>query len=276
MDELKSALSKVLSEDEINELMNALNKEAINALRINTLKFEENEFDREFHFNKHKYVLEGRIYNKNENPMGKIALHNAGAYYIQEPSAMMVGDLLDINENEVVLDLCAAPGGKSTHIAQKMKNTGLLVANEISGTRVKALSENIERLGVKNCVVTNENSNFFAKRFKGYFDKVIVDAPCSGLGMWRKNDGSKEDWSMEKVNSLLDIQKQLILDAYECLKMGGTLSYSTCTFTKEENEEILIKYITNTKEYENFLKEIFLKFSKKASLIKIDWLFNND
>jgi len=198
-------------------------------------------------------------------PMGKNALHSAGAYYIQEPSAMMVVDLLDVDENDKVLDLCAAPGGKTTHLAMKMSNKGLIVANEISSTRVKALSENVERMGIRNCVVTNEDSNKFVNKFSGYFTKVILDAPCSGLGMVRKNEKSKEDWSMDKVNSLIDIQKELIMNAYNCLEEGGVLSYSTCTFTKEENEEIIQYLLDNTNasilpiDYDDCISEGLIK-----------------
>ena len=246
MDELKECLSKVLSDDEINKLIESFSRESVSSLRVNTLKMSNEEFNSIYSFANHPYVNEGRIYKKEEYPMGKNALHNAGAYYIQEPSAMMVVDLLDVNEDSVVLDLCAAPGGKTTHLAAKMNNKGLIVANEISNTRVKALSENVERMGIRNCVVTNEDSYLFANRFEGYFTHVVLDAPCSGLGMVRKNEKSKEDWSIDKVNGLIDIQKELIMNAYLCLREGGILSYSTCTFTKEENEDIIQYLLDNT------------------------------
>ena len=246
MDELRMSLSKVLDESEIEKLIESFSKESISSLRINTLKMSIDSFDSLYNLDSHPYVKEGRIYQKEISPMGKNPLHNAGAYYIQEPSAMMVVDLLDVNEDDIVLDLCAAPGGKTTHLATKMNNKGLIVANEISNTRVKSLSENVERLGIKNCIVTNEDSNLFAKKFEGYFTKVILDAPCSGLGMVRKNEKSKEDWSLDKVNSLIDIQKELIMNAYTCLQKDGILSYSTCTFTKEENEEIIQYLLDNT------------------------------
>ena len=246
MEELRECLKKVLNDKEIDKLIESFSYPSFSSLRINTLKIDVNNFDRLFDFKKHPFVKEGRIYDKEKNAMGKNALHNAGAYYIQEPSAMMVVDLLDIKEDDIILDLCAAPGGKSTHLAMKMNNKGLLVANEVSGTRVKALSENIERMGIRNCVVTSESGAFFEKKFSGYFTKVILDAPCSGLGMVRKNELSKEDWSMQKVNSLVEIQKELIMNAYACLKEGGVLSYSTCTFTKEENEDIIEYLLNNT------------------------------
>lgn len=246
MDELRDSLKDILDEEELSKLIESLSKESVTSLRINTLKMNVDEFDGLYTFSNHPYVKEGRIYNKEIDPMGKNPLHNAGAYYIQEPSAMMVVDLLDVNENDRVLDLCAAPGGKTTHLAMKMNNKGLIVANEISSTRVKALSENVERLGIRNCVVTNEDSTKFVNKFSGYFTKVILDAPCSGLGMVRKNERSREDWSMDKVNALIDIQKELIMNAYKCLENGGVLSYSTCTFTKEENEEIVQYLLDNT------------------------------
>ena len=169
MEELRECLKKVLNDKEIDKLIESFSYPSFSSLRINTLKIDVNNFDKLFDFKKHPFVEEGRIYDKEKNAMGKNALHNAGAYYIQEPSAMMVVDLLDIKEDDIILDLCAAPGGKSTHLAMKMNNKGLLVANEVSGTRVKALSENIERMGIRNCVVTSESGAFFEKKFSGYF-----------------------------------------------------------------------------------------------------------
>ncbi|MDU6250116.1 MAG: RsmF rRNA methyltransferase first C-terminal domain-containing protein, partial [Paeniclostridium sordellii] len=157
-------------------------------------------------------------------------------YYLQEPSAMSVVPRAGIKENDKVLDMCAAPGGKSTYILSKLNDTGLLVSNEINPIRIKALGENLERFGAKNCIITNTDSNNLRKVFNGYFDKVIIDAPCSGQGMFRKDEVAIKDWSYEKVLECQSIQREIIRDGYDMLKNEGILVYSTCTFAKEENE----------------------------------------
>ncbi len=185
---------------------------------------------------------EGFYYDGNFNA-GKNPLHDAGAYYIQEPSAMSVVPLLDIKENDKVLDLCASPGGKSTYILSKLNNTGVLVSNEINPGRIKALGENLERFGAKNTIITNNDSKSLEKVFKGYFDKVVIDAPCSGQGMFRKDEFAIKDWSYKKVLECQNIQRQIIKDGYNMLKKDGILVYSTCTFSKEENEDIIEEFL---------------------------------
>ncbi|MEE0711815.1 RsmF rRNA methyltransferase first C-terminal domain-containing protein, partial [Romboutsia timonensis] len=147
-----------------------------------------------------------------------------------------------------VLDMCAAPGGKSTYILSKLNDTGLLVSNEINSTRIRALGENLERFGARNCIITNTDSNNLRKVFTGYFDKIVIDAPCSGQGMFRKDEVAIEDWSYAKVLECQSIQKDIIRDGYDMLKNGGVLVYSTCTFAKEENEDVINEFIS---EYEN-------------------------
>ena len=199
------------------------------------MKCSEEKFERLYCLEKHLYVKEAYYYDKEQYSFGKNPLHNAGVYYIQDASAMMVVDLLGINKGEKVLDLCAAPGGKSSQVVSYLDNTGLLVSNDVSVKRVKDLSENIERMGTSNTIVMNESIDKISANFGGYFDKVILDAPCSGQGMFRKNNLVYEDWSYDKTLKLTEIQKDLILKAYRCLKKGGTMVYSTCTFAVEEN-----------------------------------------
>lgn len=168
---------------------------------------------------------------------GNHPLHCAGLFYFQEPSAMCAVSGIPIEKGDKVLDLCAAPGGKSTQAAEKLDGTGLLVANEIVKKRSGILSENIERMGIKNAIVTNETPQRLAEKYPGFFDKIIVDAPCSGEGMFRKEPQSVEEWSVEHTISCGIRQRHILDCAVKMLKKGGMLVYSTCTFAPEENEK---------------------------------------
>ena len=177
----------------------------------------------------------GYYYDPETRP-GKSAYHEAGLYYLQEASAMAPAALLDPKPGERVLDLCAAPGGKSTQLAGKMQGRGLLVCNEINSKRAKILASNIERLGIANAMVLNEHPQRLEARFEGYFDKILVDAPCSGEGMFRKEEAAVTDWSEETVFMCERRQAEILLSAALMLRPGGRLVYSTCTFSPEENE----------------------------------------
>lgn len=167
---------------------------------------------------------------------GKSPFHEAGLYYIQEPSAMLPVTMLDLNEDNLkVLDLCAAPGGKTTQIADYMKGKGLLIANEIMPQRAKILSENIERMGC-NAIVISADPRDIADRFEGFFDRILVDAPCSGEGMFRKHPEAMEEWSLQNVDICADRQSWILDCAAKMLKDGGKLVYSTCTFNMKEDE----------------------------------------
>ncbi|KHF27694.1 Ribosomal RNA small subunit methyltransferase F [Anoxybacillus sp. BCO1] len=178
------------------------------------------------------------FYYRDAQP-GKHPYHAAGLYYIQEPSAMFVAEVLAPSPGERVLDLCAAPGGKTTQLAAMMNNEGFLLANEIHSKRVKALSENIERLGITNAVVTNETPEKLSETLEGFFDKILVDAPCSGEGMFRKDEEAIQFWSLDHVQKCAQTQKHILSCAYKMLNEGGTLVYSTCTFSPEENEQMI-------------------------------------
>lgn len=169
---------------------------------------------------------------------GRHPLHTAGVFYFQEPSAMCAAAGLPIEKGDRVLDLCAAPGGKSTQAGARLGGTGLLVANEIIRSRAEILSENIERMGLTNAIVTNEAPDRLAKKYPGFFDKIIVDAPCSGEGMFRKEPKAVTEWSIEHTVSCGMRQKNILLSALDMLRPGGMLMYSTCTFAPEENEMI--------------------------------------
>lgn len=184
------------------------------------------------------WANEAYYFDENVRP-GKHPYHEMGLYYIQEPSAMSAAALLAPKPGMRVLDLCAAPGGKSTQLATYLGDSGLLVSNEINTQRSRILSQNIERMGIKNAIVTNEDSFVLASHFPGFFNAIQVDAPCSGEGMFRKLPEAIEQWSMENVAICAARQKEILDNAAVMLKPGGTIVYSTCTFSKEENEDVI-------------------------------------
>jgi len=181
---------------------------------------------------------------------GKHPYHEAGVYYIQEPSAMAPAVYLDARPGDRVLDLCAAPGGKSTQIAFMLKGEGILISNEIMPDRARILSENIERMGVKNALVISEDPRNISDRFTGYFDKILVDAPCSGEGMFRRSETAVEEWSPENVNMCANRQAWILDEAAKMLRPGGRLVYSTCTFSKEEDENTILSFLERNDEFE--------------------------
>jgi NOL1/NOP2/sun family putative RNA methylase len=219
-------------------------------IRYNPLKVSADDFIKQMPFSLTPipWCPLGFYYEDTERP-GKHPYHAAGVYYIQEPSAMAVVEALQPAPGERILDLCAAPGGKSTHIAGYLGNEGLLVANEIHPTRVKALSENLERWGARNILVTNETPELMAERFPAFFDKIVVDAPCSGEGMFRKLSEACEDWSEEKVAHCASMQTDILQAAAEMLKPGGVMVYSTCTFSEEENEQQITAFLAAHPEF---------------------------
>ena len=184
----------------------------------------------------------GYVYDAASRP-GLSSYHAAGLYYLQEPSAMAPAELLDPQPGERVLDLCAAPGGKSTQLAGKLQGRGLLVCNEINAKRAKILAGNIERLGIANALVLNEHPKKLEARFEGYFDKILVDAPCSGEGMFRKEEAAVTDWSEATVAMCAARQQEILASAAEMLAPGGRLVYSTCTFSPEENEGVISAFL---------------------------------
>ena len=196
----------------------------------------------------------GFYYQPGERP-GLHPWHEAGVYYLQEPSAMAPAPLLEAQPGEFVLDLCAAPGGKSTQLAAAMDGRGLLVCNEYSPKRAKILSQNMERMGVANALVLNETPAALAASFPGCFDRILVDAPCSGEGMFRKEAAALEDWSRENIRQCAQRQLEILRCASTMLRPGGRLVYSTCTFAPEEDEGLI---------------SAFLKESPAFSLLKMD------
>ena len=173
----------------------------------------------------------------------------AGLYYLQDPSAMVVAEMLDPQPGERVLDLAAAPGGKATHIASLMRNEGLLVANEIHGQRVWDLAENLERWGTRNAVITQESPERLADRFADTFDRVLLDAPCSGEGMFRKSEAARREWSPELVQGCALRQSHILGHAARMVRPGGRLVYATCTFAPEENEGVIGRFLRSRPDF---------------------------
>lgn len=181
---------------------------------------------------------------------GNSIAHTSGGVYSQEPSAMYVGAVVAAQPGEVILDLCAAPGGKSTHIGSQMQGQGLLVANEINAKRAKVLAENVERFGLKQTVVTNETPDHLATVWPQTFDKILVDAPCSGEGMFRKDPEAMTYWQADYPASCAARQKTILQAALKMLKPGGQLIYSTCTFSPEEDEQVIAWVLAQYPEFE--------------------------
>lgn len=190
----------------------------------------------------------GFYYDPDARP-GLHPYHEAGVYYLQEASAMAPVRLLDPQPGERVCDLCAAPGGKTTQIAGRMAGEGLLLCNEINPKRAKILSRNIERLGVANALVTNEHPQRLADRYPGFFDRVLIDAPCSGEGMFRKEEAAVTDWSQETVQMCARRQAEILDSGAALLRPGGRLVYSTCTFAPEENEQTVAAFLQRHPEF---------------------------
>lgn len=206
-------------------------------LRVNPLKTTGQELENisGFHLQPVPWTKDGFFYHEEDQP-GKSPLYSAGLYYIQEPSAMTPASRLEVEPGERVLDLCAAPGGKATALGAALKGKGVLVANDISNSRAKALLKNLEVFGISNALVTNEIPGNLAERFAGFFDKVLVDAPCSGEGMFRKDPAVMKTWEEERPEYFAKLQRDILKNAAAMLRPGGLLLYSTCTFAPVENE----------------------------------------
>ncbi len=241
--------------EEYREFLESFEREPYRALRLNALKIGADGRSAAelfgaagLHPEKVPWAEDGYYYEAGDQP-GRHPFHAAGVYYIQEPSAMAPVELLGVSPGQRVLDLCAAPGGKSTQIASKLKGRGFLLCNEIHPARAKILSENIERMGVVNACVTNETPAHLAEVFPAYFDRVLVDAPCSGEGMFRKNDAACEEWSPENVHMCAKRQDEILDCAAEMLCAGGRLVYSTCTFAPEEDEGSVSRFLQRHPEF---------------------------
>ena len=243
----KENLISSIGEKEAEKLINSLLEKSEHAVLLNTNKISDEEFLKEFPLVKpHPYVKHAYIYDKETYELGKHLYHELGFYYLQEPSAMVVSSLIDFKDDDFVLDMCSAPGGKTIQASLKMHGNGLIISNDLSFSRCGLLSNNVERLGLGNIIITNGDMTDTYQKPINAFDKIILDAPCSGSGMFRKHELMESDWSMNKVYRFQAIQKDLILIAYKMLKPGGLLSYSTCSYSKEEDEEVISYLLDKT------------------------------
>lgn len=226
--------------EEYEDFLESYNRSKAPSLRVNFLKGGEEELFQKAGFLTDRVPwTKGGYYYQEEARPGRHPYHEAGAYYIQEASAMAPAAYLRAQPGERILDLCAAPGGKSTQIGADMRGQGLLICNEIHPRRAKILSENIERMGIRNGLVLNCEPAVLARRFPGYFDKILVDAPCSGEGMFRRKEEAVEEWSEENIKLCAARQRDILAAAAEMLRPGGRMVYSTCTFAPEEDEEVI-------------------------------------
>lgn len=241
---------KGLLGEEYNSFMESYEKERVQGLRINPIKVSPEKFAElsPFELKKIPWAREGYYYRQEDRP-GKHPYHEAGLYYIQEPSAMAVAELLDPQPGERILDLCAAPGGKTTHIAGRMRGRGFLLSNEIHPVRARVLSQNVERMGIGNAVVSNEDAQSLAGRFPEFFDRIAVDAPCSGEGMFRKDEAARLEWNPRHVEACAARQGEILFHAASMLRPGGRLVYSTCTFSPEENEQVIEEFLLSHPEF---------------------------
>ncbi len=232
--------------EEYEDFLRSLERPRAVALRFNPLKGEVPQLP--FVGSPVPWEPMGYYYDPDSRP-GLHLYHEAGVYYLQEASAMAPVALLDPQPGERICDLCAAPGGKTTQIAGRMMGEGFLLCNEYSPKRAKILSRNIERMAVANALVTNEPAEVLARRFPGFFHRVLVDAPCSGEGMFRKEEAAVADWSQDAVEMCARRQQEILNNAARMVAPGGRLVYSTCTFAPEEDEGVVAEFLTAHPEF---------------------------
>jgi NOL1/NOP2/sun family putative RNA methylase len=244
------ARMEALLGDEWNAFLDAFHHHPVNrALRINTRKISEEQFLKAFREKLFQLPFGKALYQlPNSWLLGNHPYFHAGGMYLQEPSACLPGLAAEVKSDFKVLDLCAAPGGKSTQILDQLEN-GFLVANEINYSRAKVLAGNIERMGYPNAIVTCNKPVDFLTQFQDYFDLVIVDAPCSGEGMFRKEPEAVANWSVDNVLMCSRRQTEILNVASRLVKPGGRIVYSTCTFAREENEDVISRFLKDCPDF---------------------------
>lgn len=228
---------KAILQDEYEDFLRGYERTRHYGLRVNRTKLTAGQFRTmaDYALQPVPWIDNAFEYEETVSP-AKHPYYFAGLYYLQEPSAMTPANLLPIEAGDRVLDLCAAPGGKATELGAKLNHTGLLVANDVSNSRAKALLKNIELFGIPNVLVTSEPAEKLAEKFPAFFDKILIDAPCSGEGMFRKNPSMMKDWETYGPEHYSSLQRSIVPHALKMLRPGGMLLYSTCTFSPEENE----------------------------------------
>ena len=254
---------KDVLKDRYDSYLKELDNKPYRSIRLNNISFDTFNKNMNMPLEKIPYDMDGN-YLLNDIKYGNHPYHHLGAFYFQEPSAMAPVNLYDFKGNETVLDLCASPGGKSSQILRRIPN-GLLVSNEIDNKRSQVLFSNLERLGFSNAIVTNNSPKDLSKVFNSFFDVILIDAPCSGEGMMRKEVEAREGWTLENINICHNRDIEIINEANKMLKKDGILIYSTCTFAKEEDEDMVL-YIESL-GYERLEIKDSIKASTSPGLI---------
>jgi len=274
-EKFKYRMEKMLG-GEFEAFLECYKKPHLRGIRLNTLKCSEQILKEALPFqispapfSPLSYYIPG-----NAEKIGSIPVHHAGAFYSQEPSASSAVTVLNPRPGDIVLDLCAAPGGKSTQIASLMQGQGLLWSNEVVKSRANILLSNLERCGVSNAVVSSCHPEALCTALAGYFDKVLVDAPCSGEGMFRRDEQAVLDWSPEHVEACAVRQLAILESAANALKENGTMVYSTCTFSTEENEGVVSAFLARHSDFE--LMDCNQSFGRPAALAKARRIFPMD
>lgn len=241
---------KQLLGEEYEAYIQSFTQERLYGLRVNTLKIQPQDLEKKevFALRSVPWCENGYYYAEQARP-AKHPYYHAGLYYLQEPSAMTPAAVLPVEKGDKILDICAAPGGKTTQLAAKLGNTGILFANDISAGRAKALLKNVELSGIQNCFVMSETPAKLAERFVGYFDKILIDAPCSGEGMFRKEPDMVKSWNDTLIDFCTKQQADILEHCAGMLKAGGQMVYSTCTFAKAENEDIIGAFLEKHQEF---------------------------
>ena len=247
--------------EEYDQFLDSLQHDMLKGLRRNQKKIEEDLLKQEFPFLNQKSPFCSDSYYVSRS-LGNHPFHFSGCYYLQEPSASSAVTILDVQADDIVLDLCAAPGGKSTQIGAKLGNHGFLVCNEFDSKRAKTLLSNIERMGLENVMVTNLHTEKLCTAFASCFDKILVDAPCSGEGMIKKHEAAHTNWSLENIQFCQSRQLEILDNAYKALKKDGILVYSTCTYAKEENEECIAAFLKTHPDME--LVDVHVDFGRRG------------
>ncbi len=253
MKELPSAFTermKKLLGEEYDEYISALNSSPVRAFRVNTDKISIEDFEKINIFSKENIPYVENGFYLDYDKIGNHPYHHAGMIYVQEPGAMAPAECIDIDPDWKIVDMCAAPGGKSTQLKNKLGENGILVSNEIIPSRCRILTGNIERLGLHNCITTCMDTSKLAKMFPKTFDLVMCDAPCSGEGMFRKEEIAIDEWSIENVNKCAERQAEILDNASILCKNGGYIIYATCTFSLEENEMTVDAFLKKHPEFE--------------------------
>lgn len=263
-DDFLNKMKELLSSEDYDRFLIDSEKNPYRGIRVNTLKCDIQKALEFLPFMGENTPFSDKSFYipYDTKGIGDEPFHHAGAFYVQEPSAASAVTVLDVQKGDRVLDLCAAPGGKSTQIAAELDGTGLLWSNEYVKNRANILLSNIERMGIPNVVVSNCHPDVLCSSLEGYFDRVLVDAPCSGEGMFRKDESAIEEWSLEHSISCGERQFSILESASTALKDGGTMVYSTCTFSVFENERVIERFLEKHTDFE--LVDSGVNFGRKA------------